>query len=256
MATPIKLLTIADGFGDSVAVPNWYPNYIKWPEIIKLMTQGVELYNLSRYGAGNEYIVHCLRNNLTEKDAVLIQWAQPNRLDLVLAHDLEYKEFWNLEISNDPVYNSNVVELGNEKIWISSSSTSKAINEYHTKFISTQQHQNRSQLYVDYATLLLEQTQHGFLLTTNSEYLSKTVKDQQHWHWHQKFHGMSEFREFSKYAELELGLIQPTPLVQFDFIRQFIQPKFNLPWRKETEIQAVENMLYRKYQEALKNKPV
>jgi hypothetical protein len=43
--------------------------------------------------------------------------------------------------------------------------------------------------------------------------------------------------------------------VQFDFVRQFIQPKFDLPWRNEKEIQAVEAMLYRKYQEAIKNKP-
>ncbi len=255
MAGPIRLLTIADGFGDSRAVPAWYPHYIKWPEIIHLMTRGVELHNLSRYGAGNEYIIQCLRNNLTGKDRILIQWAMPNRLDLVLAHNEDCTEYWNEQIKNDPVYKNNVVELDDKRIWITSASTAPGVQEYHKKFISHQQHQIRSQLFVDYATLLLKHTPHGFLLTKTSKYLSETVKDTANWYWHDKFQGMCEFRHQSKYAELELGLTQPTPLVQFDFIRQFIQPWFDLPWRSEREIQAVENMLHRKYQESIKNKP-
>ena len=255
MGTPVKLLTIADGFGDSRAVPDWYPDYIKWPEIIQLMTRGVELYNLSRYGAGNEYIIQCLRNNSTDKDAVLIQWAIPNRLDLVLSHDAEHTQFWKQQIDNDSIYKNNVVELGNARIWITSASTAPGVREYHEKFIGHQQHQIRSQCYVDYATLLLQHAQHGFLLTQSSEYLGETVKDMSNWYWHDQFQGMCEFRHQSKYADLELGLVQPTPLVQFDFIRQFIQPRFNLPWRTEREIQAVETMLYRKYKESIKNKP-
>lgn len=253
MAKPMRLLTIADGFGDSQAVPAWYPHYIKWPEIIRLMTRGVELHNLSRYGAGNEYIVQSLRNNLIDKDRVLVQWAIPNRLDLVLSHNQEYTEYWNDQIKNDPVYNDNVVALGNQRVWITSASTSPGVQEYHKKFIGRQQHQMRSQLFVDYATLLLKHTQHGFLLTKTSEYLSETIKDTTNWY--NKFQGMCEFRHQSKYAELELGLVQPTPLAQFDFIRQFVQPRFDLPWRSERDINAVESMLYRKYQEAIKNKP-
>jgi hypothetical protein len=255
MAKSIKLLTVADGFGDSRAVPAWYPAYIKWPEIIHLMTRGVELYNLSRYGAGNEYIVQCLRNNLTDKDRVLIQWAAPNRLDLILSHNEEYTNYWNEQIKNDPVYNDNIVNLGSDRVWITSASTTPGVLEYHKKFISHRQHQNRSQLYIDYATLLLKHTTHGFLLTKTSNYLKKTVKDTANWLWHNEFQGMCEFRHQSKYAELELGLVQPTPLVQFDFIRQFVQPRFDLPWRSERDISAVEAMLYRKYQEAVKNKP-
>ena len=68
MAKSINLLTLADGFGDSIACPSWYPEYTKWPEIIKLMTKGVNLINLSRYGAGNEYITHCLKENIKNKN--------------------------------------------------------------------------------------------------------------------------------------------------------------------------------------------
>ena len=108
----MKLLTIADGFGDSSAVPLWYPNYIKWPEIIKLMTKGLSLTNLSKYGAGNEYIIQCLKNNLENKDSVLIQWAIPNRLDLVLSHDSDHTKFWQTQIASDPVYYNNIVQVG------------------------------------------------------------------------------------------------------------------------------------------------
>jgi hypothetical protein len=256
MAQTINLLTIADGFGDSTAVPTWYPDYIKWPEIIKLMTRGVTVCNLSRYGAGNEYIIQCLRHNLVDKQAVIIQWAMPNRLDLVLAHNAKYSEFWSQQIQKDQTYNNNILPVGDDLVWISSASKDLSVREYHEKFISLRQHQMRSQLYVDYATLLLKDIQHGFMLTKTSEYLNQSVTDTSKWFWHQQWQGMCEFRHKSKYADLELGITQPLPLVQFDFIKQFIQPKFKLPWRSEREIQAVENMLYRKYQEALKNKPV
>lgn len=255
MSQNINLLTLADGFGDSHAVPPWYPNYLKWPEIIKLMTRGITLHNLSRYGAGNEYILNCLRNNLTDKQVVIAQWAVPDRLDLILSHDSEYNDFWSQKISNDPIYNNNVVSCGNNSVWISSASTMPEVRDYHTKFIGLRQHQLRSQFYIDYATLLLKDIPHGFMLTTTSNYLNETVRDDNNWFWNEPFQGMCEFRHHSAYAELELGIIQPLPLVQFDFIRQFIQPKFNLPWRSEREINAVENMLHRKYQEALKNKP-
>jgi len=251
----MNLLTIADGYGDSRAVPAWYPDYIKWPEIIQLMTRGLTLYNLSRYGAGNEYITQCLRANLSGKDAVLIQWAQPNRLDLVLSHDPIHKEFWDTQISNDPVYRDNVLKCDRNQIWLSSASMVKGVREYHEKYIGIEQHQIRSQIYIDYATLLLKDCPHGFLLTSASDYLGESVTDHSKWHWHQKFQGMCEFRHYSKYAELDLGITQPIPLIHFDFIQQFIQPKFNLPWRSEKEIQAVESMLYRKYKESVKNKP-
>jgi hypothetical protein len=251
----MRLLTIADGFGDSIVGPSWYPDYIKWPEIIKLMTRGVTLQNLSRYGAGNEYIIQCLRHNLVNSDAVLVQWAMPNRLDLVLSHAPQYQEFWNQQINDDPVYNNNVVQVGNIPIWLTSASTLPVVREYHEKFISGQQHRLRSQLYIDYATLLLKDKKYGFLLTKNSTYLDAIVTDQSNWHWHEQFHGMCEFRHVSKYADLDLGITQPIPLIQFDFVRQFIQPKFDLPWRSEKDIQAVEDMLYRKYKESIKNKP-
>ncbi len=69
----MKLLTLSDGYGDSVAVPDWYPKYQKWPEIIQLMTKGVNLNNRSRYGAGNEFIVNELKQHIDTADVVIVQ---------------------------------------------------------------------------------------------------------------------------------------------------------------------------------------
>ena len=39
-----------------------------------------------------------------------------------------------------------------------------------------------------------------------------------------------------------------------EVIKQYIMPNINLPWRGNRDIDAVENMLYRHYQEAIKNR--
>jgi hypothetical protein len=247
----MKLLTISDGYGDSVAVPSWYPKYWKWPEIIKLMTKGVALNNCSRYGAGNEFIVNQLKNNINSADVVMIQWAKPNRLDLVLAHP--DSKFWKDVIASDQVYHNNVVECGNNKFWISSGSQTEAVREYHQQYISVKQHQMRSQIFVEYAKMLLEHhdIDYRFMLVDDSEYLGIDAN----WICHKPFKGMNNFRYKSKYRELELDITQPIPLVAFDFIKQYIAPSIDLQWRSSREIDAVENMLYRHYQEAVKNKP-
>ena len=176
----MKLLTLSDGYGDSVAVPAWYPKYWKWPEIIQLMTKGVSLF------------------------------------------------------------------------WISSGSRTAAVQEYHQQYISVKQHQMRSQIFVEYAKMLLEQRDidYRFMLVDNSEYLSIDAN----WICHEPCKGMSDFKRKSKYSNLDLGIIQPTPLVAFDFIKQYIMPSIDLHWRNNKEIDAVENMLYRHYQEALENR--
>ncbi len=248
----MKLLTISDGFGDSAIGPVWYCDFIKWPEIIKLMTKGTQLTNLSRYGAGNEYISQCLKNNMPGHDAVLIQWAAPNRFDLVLG---EHRDVWQQQIDLDPVYNNNVLDINNDQYWLSSGSQNLNVKEYHSKYICLQQHRLRSQLFVDYATLLCRahSAKHGFFLTVDSRYLENTVKDTSNWCWHEQFKGMDSFRSISTYADLDakLNLVQPISLVQFEFIKKFIVPKFDFPWRNIREIDAVENMLYRKYKDAI-----
>lgn len=246
----MKLLTLADGFGDSVAVPTWYPKYFKWPKIIEFMTKDLDLLDYCKYGAGNEFIVNQLKHNITTADMVLVQWTVPNRLDLVLAHD---HNFWNDVISKDPVYSDNIVECGGNKFWLSSASTADPIAIYHQQYISTKQHQMRSQIYIDYAKMLLNEHKipYRFMLTSDANYLDVNAN----WVWHESGKGMCSFRNTSQYRELDFNIAQPIPLIMFDFIKQYIMPSIDLNWRKTVELDAVENMLYRHYRESVKNKP-
>jgi len=119
------------------------------------------------------------------------------------------------------------------------------------------QHQLRSQLFIDYAKLLINQHQvnYRFMLTWDGWYLENTVADDINWSWHEPFKGMHGFRIHSKFSKLDLGITQPIPLIHYDFIKQFIMPCLDLPWRSDRELAAVESMLYRHYQESIPNKP-
>jgi hypothetical protein len=250
----MKLLTISDGVGDSTQTPvAWYPNYFKWPEIVKLMTKGLTLNNCSKVGAGNEFIVNQLKQNLAADDMVIIQWSPAARFDLLLDHDSDNTVFWKNTIASDPLYSQSIVECGNNKFWLGSQSTTAPVQEYHQRYISLTQYQIRSQIYIDYATMLLAQRNmsYRFMLGYDSEYLASDAN----WIWHEPNKGLYSFKYQSKYKELDLDFAQPIPLVAFDFIKQYVMPDVNLHWRSSCEIDAVENMLYRRYQEAIKNKP-
>lgn len=251
----MNLLTLADGFGDSAAVPNWYPTWYKWPKIIELMTRELTIKNLSKYGAGNEYLVNALRQNIKSVNVVLLQWAMPNRFDLMLTG---HTKSWHEIIATDPVYYDNIVEaLDDKSFWLSSGSKLPIVQEYHKTYISMRQHQLRSQLFIDYAKLLLDQYQidYRFMLTSDSLYLANKVADDINWSCHQPFKGMHDFRNHSEFSELDLGITQPIPLIHYDFIRKFIMPYLDLSWRSDRELAAVESMLYRHYKESIPNKP-
>jgi hypothetical protein len=255
MSKTLKILTLADGFGDSWACPRWFPDFYKWPKILGLMTKNTEILDLCRYGAGNEYIVNCLRHNYAQADVVLVQWATPYRLDLILDHTPNVIQEWEDEISHDQTYKDNFQTINDKKWWISSSSKSKSVVEYHQKYISKTQHQSRSRIWVEYAHQLLIDRTHGFLLTVDSDYLQSVAVDPRIWIWHKSWLGMDTFRYFSQYQDLDLGITQPIPLIHFDFIKQFIMPKFDLNWRNQIEIKAVEQMLLRKYNQYKHNQP-
>lgn len=246
----MKLLTISDGFGDSGAVPNWHGKFWKWPKIIEMMTKGLTVINCSRYGAGNEFIVANLREYIDQADKVIIQWVRTNRLDLILSNS--NSKFWDDVIASDPMYKDNVVACGANNFWLSSGSTAQAVQKYHQQYASVEQHQLRSQIYVEYAKLLLESQgiDYRFMLTDNSEYLNVNAK----WICHEPMKGMHEFRKISKYRDVDLGFVQPTPLIAFDFIKQYVMPSIDLQWRNSRDIDAVENILHKHYKEALANK--
>lgn len=251
----MNILTLSDGYGDSRACPTWYPEYHKWPAILGLMTKGTNIIDLSRYGAGNEYMLSCLRHHVTAADMVLVQWTTPQRLDLILAHPPDLAEQWKHKIELDPIYHDNFQIIDKDRWWLSSNSTLDWVKNHNVQTISKRQHETRSKIWIEYGHLLLGSKPHGFLLTYDSHYLNGINVNPATWIWHGDWLGMDKWRKLSRYRDLDFGLTQPIPLINFDFIRQFIQPKFDLPWRSEKEIQAVESMLFKKYNQYKDNRP-
>jgi len=247
----MRVLTLSDGFGDPYPPNSWYLKYYKWPEIIGLMTKDTTINNRSRYGAGNEFMINMLKHHIDQTDMVLVQWSIPRRLDLILTD--QNVKFWEPAIASDTAYHDNIVNCGQDRFWISSASVIKPVRDYHEHYVSMRQHQLRSQIYIDYAKLLLDKHKipYQFMLVYDSNYLDVDAN----WIWHQPKKGLDSFRHQSKYKDLDLKFVQPIPLVAFDFVKQYIMPTVDLHWRGDHEIDAVENMLYRHYQEAVKNKP-
>lgn len=251
----MKILCLADGFGDSQAYPVWYPDYFKWPRILGLMLKHVEILDFCRYGAGNEYLLWNLRQHHQHADVVLVQWAMPNRLDLLLHHTPEVRQIWQQKILQDPIYNDNIITVQDHQWWLSSASGVDWITQYHSNIMCLQQQQIRSMMFVEHAHSMLKGKSHGFMLTNDSDYLKNVDVTADTWIWHRPWHGMDSWRHHSEYNYLDLGLDQPIPLIHFDFIKKFIMPRFDLPWRRQRDIDAVESMLLRKFHNSIPSKP-
>jgi hypothetical protein len=249
-----KILIIGDGFADPAAAHLWYQDFYKWPTLINLMAKNIAITNMARYGAGNEYMSYCLQSQYQHYDLVLIQWSKAERLDLVLDHTQEHLTFWQQTIAQDPVYQHNVVDLEGKKIWISSASKNQTVVEYHQKYITPTQHQMRSQLLVEHAMLMLEANNidYRFMLTYDAPYLSNINA---RWMCHKPLRGQHSFRSVSKHSQADIDYVQPIPLVSFDYIRKVIQPNLDLDWRSDCDLDALEVMLLKKHQLAMKQKP-
>jgi len=247
MAESLKILTLADGFGDSQACPPWYPEFHKWPALLKLMCKNITVIDKSRYGAGNEYIITQLRHNYRSADIVLVQWAMPNRLDLMLSHSPDIHAAWHQIRTDDPIYANNVETINDTAWWLTSSSTQSWIQEYHERYITEHQHQARSIMWVELAENLLVNQCHGFMLSSQSDYLQQAQVNAESWIWHRPWQGLHEWRYHSEYRDLDLGYIQPIPLIHFDFIQKFVKPRFALDWRSDHELKTVESFLLKKY---------
>ena len=251
-----KILTLSDGFGDTTASPAWYPDYYKWPFILGLMTEKTEIINLSKYSAGNEYITNALRSNYKQADAVFVMWPTASRLDLMLTHENPIiKSQWEDIIKNDPVYHDNIKIIDETKWWLSGGSKQSSVLEYHERFISRPQHQLRAQIWMEYCHQLLQEKMHGFMLTYELSYIKNLNVPEDTWIWHEPFKGITDWRLKSRFRDLDLKINQPIPLIQFDFIKQFIMPKFDLPWRTDPEVDAIESMLLKKHNFFKDNSP-
>ena len=96
-------------FGDGYATGHLWP---EWPQILQALVTDYQVVNTAGIGAGPEYLVHKLVQQLDkmQNSYVIFQWPSPNRFDKLIEND-----HWVDIANNDPVYHFNIIPDGKYK---------------------------------------------------------------------------------------------------------------------------------------------
>lgn len=188
-------------FGDGFAAGHIWP---EWPQILAALCPNYQVINNAGIGAGAEYLVHKLVENIQymQDSIVIFQWPKEERFDKLVEDS-----YWKNLGENDQVYHFNFYTSANETWWLSSESKNQDVVDYHNKFVQKQQHKIRSN---DYKVLVRHT-----LENVNCSYLFTSLAEQQ---W---------FSQQSKYKSIRQNEIQPSPPVHFDWLMEQALP--NLP---------------------------
>lgn len=189
-------------FGDGYATGHIWP---EWPQILSALCPDYQVINNSGVGAGPEYLVHKLVENIQDmQDSIVIfQWPKSKRFDKLIEDT-----YWQTIVDNDAVYNFNCYTHNDEKWWLSSKSNSKDVQEYHSKFVQSKQHKIRSDNY----QILVKNT----LENINCEYLSTTTIEELNFSLH------------PKYIHIRQNQVQPSPPVHFEWLIEKIIPNVSI----------------------------
>jgi hypothetical protein len=224
-----KILCVGDGFGKGHVWP-------MWPQILENVCK---VDNRCQVGAGNEYIMNatidaCMEN---QYDFVIVQWASSRRMDVVnkdqdgliqkiLKDDVHRTKFMN-------------VSLAKRLWWLSSSSKIDFVNDYHTKYISQDQHCLRTIHQIKYVELFLKNknTKFMFISTPNLDFIhldEHKILDFDVWGFHEIYKGMEDYaKKFPGYdseAPAE-NYKQPQTEIQEKYVAEVIIPKIGLDLR-------------------------
>ncbi len=215
-------------FGDGYIHPH---NFIKWPQILKLLCNDVVVKNHAAIGASNEWIAdQVLKQDFNKNNLYLIQWTSSNRHDFIVTEELKKV------IQTDLVYKNNIYE----NWWCSSESKTDFIFDLK-KHISVDQMKSRSLKYVLLIQNLLDSLEinYRFMSTYNIDWLTDHPAEKfvnwDKWIWHEQFQGMSGFSLNFKKSQ---KFVQPTPYIQYKWITNVLRPKLDLNWN-EDKIQSV-----------------
>jgi hypothetical protein len=211
-----------------------------WSELLARILN-IEWINLSVMGAGNEIIatqvIESIEREPNPKDTLwVVQWTQSKRLDLEV--DINNQELID-RIKTDRVYSKNFITTKkNRTFWVSSATEQNWVVQ-HNNLIPQSQHDSRSRMYQLSATHALEH--HGadyrYMFTYNSYWSKNNLVDESKCVWN----GMNYFKKTSKYADLDVGEIQPVSSIHLDFLDQHILP--TLEYDRTRYEQILEEML-------------
>ena len=212
-----KLYTVADGYGCNHIYP-------MWPELLARILN-IEWVNLSVMGAGNEIIatqvIEALERETDPNQALwVVQWTQTKRLDLQV--DLANRELLD-RIKTDQVYSKNFITTKkNRTFWVSSASEQEWVKT-HNDLILKDQHDSRSRMYQLAAAAALEHrgADYKFMFTYDPYWSRNNLIDDSKYVWDPMFY----FKKNSRYADLDVGEIQPVSSIHLDFLEQYLLPE-------------------------------
>lgn len=227
MDNKFTIVTAGDGF----AAGHIHP---MWPQLLQMLVKNCRVINLGKPAAGNEYIFNAVLNTLdriTGVDLVLVQWAQCQRLDLIL--DTEFKD---IVANRDPVYHFNQYIMGHYKWWLSNASQQEYVQRYHQKYIGFSQALLRTENYQrSLGTILNSQgIPYRFFSTYDIEgQISSPVYQNYPWIWHIPGRGMEHYSKRPTF-ELTRGTeVQPSTEVHFNWILDVLEPALQIDWDYE-----------------------
>ena len=189
-------------FGDGYATGHLWP---EWPQILQALVPDYQVVNTAGIGAGPEYLVHKLTQQLDEmqNSYVIFQWPLPCRFDKLITND-----HWLKIAKDDPVYHFNIIPDGYYSWWLSSASTSKQIQTYHDLFVQPAQHKIRLNLYKILVQNTLENIGCKIYYTSLSE--------------------ASAFSNRPRFREVRQKEVQPSPPVHYYFLTEQLLPNIDI----------------------------
>ena len=187
-----KIYCLGDGFAHGHIWP-------EWPQLLQCLFPTYNVICLSGIGAGNEFLISQLLEHDIEQSTVIFQWAQPNRFDKLIEDNS-----WDTTISQDSVYNENIID----NWWLSSASTSKDIQTYHNFFVQPKQAKLRYRIQ--------KQLIESYLRDKRCRYVYTSTQEQD------KFANQSRFKEIRQHEA------QPSPIVHLYFLNEILLPKLKL----------------------------
>lgn len=189
-------------FGDGYATGHLWP---EWPQILAALVPEYTVVNTAGIGAGAEYLVHKLvqQLDLMHTSHVIFQWPVADRFDK-LVEDSRWLEI----IKNDPIYHFNTIPDDMHVWWLSSASQQKEIRTYHEFFVQSEQHRMRL---ADYQTLVKNTLENIGCQTHYTSLAEEVIYSRQ-----------------DRFQDIRQQEVQPSPPVHYYFLMERILPNTSI----------------------------
>jgi hypothetical protein len=214
----MKLIITA---GDGFAANHIWP---MWPRLLSQHIPDSQTISLGKPAAGNEFIFNSVLYAIRERrpDLVLVQWAQSQRLDLIVDND--HKRDTALQ---DEVYHHNLYPVDKNTWWLSNASTQSYVRQYHSEYIGYTQALSRTRNYIISlaAVLRARQIPFKFFSTYDVEFYPDTDIDWTHWVWHTPGRGMEHYSRQERFADIRGTEVQPSTAVHDAWLQQVLLPR-------------------------------